>query len=223
LAQQQGNLTVGAGSGGPSGCATGVPSANLVVSGTCQGYAKPAWQAALPGNPGDGVRDLPDVSLFAGNGVWLHYYVTCFSDETNGGAPCEGAPVGWGGAGGTSFASPIMAGIQALVNQKMGGAQGNPNPVYYKLAAGSAASAVFHGITAGDIAVNCAGDIDCFGTGFEGRGRATPVTEFVGNGALSATSQTYTPAYAASSGWNFATGLGSVDVFNLISNWSNGQ
>ncbi len=75
-----------------------------------------------------------------------------------------------------------MAGIQALVNQKMGGAQGNPNPVYYKLAASSVASSVFHSITTGDIAVNCSGDINCFGNGFVGRGRATPVTEFDGNG-----------------------------------------
>ena len=87
----------------------------------------------------------------------------------------------------------------------MGGAQGNPNPVYYKLAASSVASSVFHGITTGDIAVNCSGDINCFGSAFVGRGRST--TPFDGNGGLSATSQTYTPAFAAASGWNFATGL----------------
>jgi len=223
LAQEDDFVTVGAGSGGPSGCATGVPAANLVVGGTCLGYAKPSWQTGVSGIPNDGVRDIPDVSLFAGDGVWNHYYVTCFSDVSNGGAACVGAPVNWGGAGGTSFASPIMAGIQALVNQKMGGAQGNPNPVYYKLAASSVASSVFHSITTGDIAVNCAGDISCFGPGFEARGRATPTTEFVGNGALSTTSQSYTPAFAAHSGWNFATGLGSVDAYNLISNWSKGQ
>ena len=27
------------------------------------------------GNPSDGVRDIPDVSLFAANGVWGHFYV----------------------------------------------------------------------------------------------------------------------------------------------------
>jgi len=116
-----------------------------------------------------------------------------------------------------------LAGIQALVNQKMKGAQGNPNPVYYKLAASSVASSVFHSITTGDISVNCSGDTNCFGTAFVGRGRATPATEFNGNGALSTTSQTYTPAFAAASGWNFATGLGSVDAYNLILNWSKGQ
>ncbi len=226
LAQQSGNITVAAGSGGPSGCATGVTAENLVVGGSCQGYAKPTWQTGTAGIPNDGVRDIPDVSLFASNGIWAHYYVVCFTDGGNGGGPCTDAPYNWnpyGPAGGTSFASPILAGIQALVNQKMGGAQGNPNPVYYKLAASSVAASVFHSITTGDIAVNCAGGLNCFGTGFEGRGRANPVTQFLGNGALSTTVQTYTPAFAIGSGWNFATGLGSVDAYNLILNWSNGQ
>jgi subtilase family serine protease len=222
-AEQVGLFVVVAGSGGPSACASGAPAENLVVGGSCQGYAKPAWQTGVPGIPGDGVRDIPDVSLFASNGLWGHWYVTCFSDPLNFGAPCVGAPVNWAGAGGTSFAAPLLAGIQALVNQKMGGAQGNPNPVYYKLAASSVASSVFHSITTGDIAVNCSGDTNCFGTAFVGRGRATPATEFNGNGALSTTSQTYTPAFAAASGWNFATGLGSVDAYNLILNWSKGQ
>ena len=105
----------------------------------------------------------------------------------------------------------------------MGGAQGNPNPVYYKLAASSVAASVFHSITTGDIVVNCSGEIDCFGSGFEGRGRGTPPPCSHGNGALSTTSATYTPAFAAASGWNFATGLGSVDAYNLILNWSKGQ
>jgi len=223
IAQENGILTVAGGSGGPSGCATGVPAANLVVGGSCKGYPKPAWQTGVPGIPNDGVRDLPDVSLFASNGFWGHYYVFCFSDLSNGGASCSGPPASWAGAGGTSFSSPIMAGIQALVNEKMGGAQGNPNPVYYKLAASSVASSVFHSITTGDIAVNCSGEINCFGSGFEGRGRATPVTGFDGNGGLSTSSQTYAPAFAAASGWNFATGLGSVDAYNLILNWSKGQ
>jgi subtilase family serine protease len=218
-----GFLTTGAASGGPSGCATGTPAANLVVGGSCQGYAKPSWQTGLTGLPNDGVRDIPDVSLFSGDGVWGHYYVTCFSDVGNGGAACTGAPINWGGAGGTSFASPILAGIQALVNQKMGGAQGNPNPVYYKLAASSVASSVFHSISTGDIAVNCSGTINCYGIGFTGRGRAATPTTFDGNGALSTSQQSYSAAYAANGGWSFATGIGSVDAFNLVSNWSKGQ
>jgi subtilase family serine protease len=220
FAQLVGNVSLGAGSGGPSGCATGAPAENLVVGGSCQGYPKPAWQAGVSGVPNDGVRDIPDVSMFAATGTWGHYYVTCFSDYANGGGDCVGPPINWSGGGGTSFASPILAGIQALVNQKMGSPQGNPNPVYYKLAAGSAAGTVFHAITTGDTAVNCSGEINCYGAGFEARGRGTV---FNGNGGLSTTSQTYTAAFAAAGGWNFATGLGSIDAYNLILNWAKGQ
>jgi subtilase family serine protease len=218
-----GYLTVGAASGGPSTCATGAPPDNGAAGGTCQGYPKPSWQTGITGIPNDGVRGIPDVSMFAADGIWGHYYVTCWSNVANGGAPCTGAPVNWGGAGGTSFAAPILAGIQALVNQKMGGPQGNPNPVYYKLAASSVASSVFHSIKMGDVAVNCSGTVNCFGIGFEARGRASAGTQFTGNGALSTTTGTYTPAFSANGGWSFATGIGSVDAYNLILNWSKGQ
>lgn len=131
-----GSLNSGAGGGGPSGCATGAPDASGVVSGTCSGYAKPLWQSSLVGNPGDGVRDLPDVSLFASGGTWNHAYVFCFSDANSAySSPCSGTPETWSKAGGTSFSAPVMAGIQALVNQASGSRWGNPNPLYYSLAA----------------------------------------------------------------------------------------
>jgi hypothetical protein len=92
--------------------------------------------------------------------------------------------------------------------------------VYYKLAAGSLGSSVFNSITQGDIAVNCSGGQNCFGAGFEGRGRGTA---FQSNGALSSSSGAYAPAFAAAAGWNFATGLGSVNAYNLVNNWASGQ
>ena len=162
-------------------------------------------------------------------------YVTCWSDERNGGAPCTGDPSGWAGAGGTSFSSPILAGIQALVNQDAGGPQGNPNYVYYQLAAqqygsgslacnssnGNAAASgcIFYNVTLGDNDVNCAGTQDCYGAAAPtGSGRGGRASQD-GNGALSTGSQSYSPAYGASSGWNFATGLGSINAFNLVQNW----
>jgi subtilase family serine protease len=187
---------VSGGSGGPSGCATGVPSTANQVSGTCAGYPKPSWQSGLLGNPNDGVRDIPDVSLFAAAGTWSHSYVYCWSDTTNGGASCAAAPDpatgSWSSAGGTSFASPILAAIQALVNQRTAAltrtpipGQGNPNPVYYAIAKleypgaanancdssnqplprrGVSTSCVFYDVTQGDMDVNCAfGSPDCFG------------------------------------------------------------
>jgi subtilase family serine protease len=213
--------TTAAGSGGPSGCATGNPAADGTVSGTCKGYAKPVWQA-LVGNPSDGVRDIPDVSLFAANGVWGHYFVYCYTDAAGGGSPCTGAPSGWAGGGGTSFASPIMAGMQALVNQKWG-KQGNPNPIYYKIAAaeygatgnslcnssnGNAvgASCVFYDVTFGAIDVDCIGVNRCY----EGRNGML--------GVLSTTATAYAPAYRAGTGWDFATGIGTVNAYNLVYN-----
>lgn len=234
-ARQYDLLQVAAGSGGPSGCATGSPSTSGVVSGTCKGYAKPSWQSGLTGIPQDGVRDLPDVSMFSGSGVWGHFLVFCWSDLRNGGAPCTGDPSNWAGGGGTSFAAPVVAGIQALVNQKTGSAQGNPNYVYYQLAAtntcnssdGDSASStcVFHNVTQGDIAVNCGGTESCFGadtttsTGFGGGRRSTRVAD----GALSVSTQSYTPAYGTASGWNFANGIGSLNALNLVNNWTSVQ
>ncbi|HVP53154.1 MAG TPA: protease pro-enzyme activation domain-containing protein, partial [Terriglobales bacterium] len=215
-------LTTASGSGGPSGCATGTPSTSGVVSGSCAGYAKPSWQA-LFGNPSDGVRDIPDVSLFAANGIWGHYFIFCDSDTGNGGVACTGAPSGWSGAGGTSFSAPIMAGIQALVNQRAGGRQGNPNSIYYSLAAseygasgnsscnstlgnGAASSCIFYDVTQGDMDVNCTGSHNCYlpsGT----------------RGVLSTSNSSYSPAFTTTAGWDFATGIGTVNAANLVNNW----
>jgi subtilase family serine protease len=218
LAENAGFLTTASGSGGPSGCAKGTPSTPYVVSGTCGGYAKPSWQA-LVGNPADKKRDIPDVSLFAANGEWSHVYVSCDSAD----AACSGAPILWSLAGGTSFATPIMAGIQALVDQHKGKAQGNPNTVYYKLAAteygsgGSsecnstsgnkaASSCIFYDVTLGDMDVNCSGTYGCYvSTGTYG--------------VLSTKTGSYEKAYGATTGWDFATGIGTVNAYNLVKAW----
>jgi uncharacterized repeat protein (TIGR01451 family) len=208
------------GSGGFSGCATGAPEIAGVVGGTCAGYAKPSWQS-IPGNPSDGVRDLPDLALFSASGLWGHFYVFCFSD----GGSCAGAPSTWAGGGGTSFASPIMAGIQAVINQALGSNNvGNPNPVYYQIAlnqysvpanvavcnstTGPASTCSFNDITQGDMVTPCAGIFNCYLGGG-------------GLGVLSTSNTSYAPAYAAAPGWDFATGIGSVNAFNLLNGFVN--
>ncbi len=215
-------LTTASGSGGPSSCATGSASTTGVTSGSCKGYAKPSYQSLL-GVPADGVRDIPDVSLFAANGVWGHYYVYCYTDPNNGGTPCTGAPSTWSGAGGTSFASPILAAIQALVNQKKSAPQGNPNYRYYQLAAteygstgsancnstngnGISRSCIFYDTTQGDMDVNCTGTHNCYipsGT----------------NGVLSTSNTAYKKAYGTTTGWDFATGIGSLNATNLVNSF----
>ncbi len=219
-----------AGSGGPSSCATGAPSEPGIVGGKCAGYPKPAWQS-LVGVPSDGVRDIPDVSLFAANGIWGHYYPFCFSDP-NGGASCAAAPDTWAGAGGTSFASPIMAGIQALVNQKTGERQGNPNPVYYSLAASeygasgdsscnstlgntAGSACIFYDVTLGDMDVDCQG-FDCY---WPTEPDNTPTDPTVGSLTTDPTNNSYQAAYASTTGWDFATGIGTLNAANLVNNW----
>jgi subtilase family serine protease len=211
-------FSVAAGSGGPSNCATGVPATFGVSNGSCAGYAKPSWQTGLSGIPNDGVRDIPDVSMFAADGIWGHYAIVCFSDLANGGAACTGDPGSWAGFGGTSLASPVMAGTQALVNQNMGGRQGNPNVVYYALAVNS--PNVFHSIAQGDIVVNCSGTEDCYGfLGTIDYGRNGRIFGTTYGGALSVSDSSFSPAYSAGPSWSFASGIGSVDANNLVMNW----
>ena len=221
------------GSGGPSGCATGIPSSSGRVSGTCAGYAKPSWQTGLFGNPTDGVRDTPDVSLFASNGFWDAYYVVCWSNPdtvVGGGATCNGAPNTWAGFGGTSVSSPIMAAIQALVNQKTASRWGNPNTVYYALAnteyGGSGSSTcnsttvnktsntcIFYDVTQGDNDSVCKSHnggtlTNCYGPPSSGT-----------YGILSTSNTASQPAYRTGVGWDFASGIGSVNAYNLVMGW----
>jgi subtilase family serine protease len=214
-------MTTVAGGGGPSQCASGAPSTPGVVSGSCAGWPKPSWQSVL-GNPSDGVRDSPDVSLFAADGLWSHYYLFCWSDTAQGGAACGADLSAWSGAGGTSFASPIMAGIQALINQKSGGPQGNPAPVYYQLAAAEygasgssscnsdngntvASTCIFYDVTSGDMDVDCVGPNCYFADGSVG--------------VLSTSNTSFASAYGAALGWDFATGIGTLNATNLVNNW----
>ncbi len=54
--------------------------------------------------------------------------------------------------------------------------------------------------------VNCRGNVNCYlpwGT----------------NGVLSVSSQQYQPPYAAAPGWDFATGIGTLDVNQVVRSW----
>ncbi|MDP9012637.1 MAG: protease pro-enzyme activation domain-containing protein [Pseudomonadota bacterium] len=201
-------LSVSGGSGGKSACTT--PTGT--TPGTCAGgYAKPKWQAGV-GVPNDGKRDLPDVSLFAADFVLGDAYIMCDSEKT----PCafkNGTDIVAQAVGGTSVASPAMAGIMALVVQKMGARQGNANPALYALAAkdnrtscnsvsvtaGNACN--FYDITTDNTSVPChVGTPNCYAPSGD-----TLV------GVLTGQSST--------KGYDLATGLGSINAYNLVNNW----
>ena len=207
-----------AGGGGPSTCAT------FTVGGTCSaGYAKPGWQTGT-GVPNDGVRDLPDVSLFGSNGNNGSAYVICQADANTGSntsscdlkAPYQDFQL----VGGTSVSAQAFAGIMALVGQKTGERQGNANYVLYKLAAQNGASCasnaassscVLYDVTQGNNSVACTGGSpNCGNT-------SSAANQF---GTLVDPKNTSSPAWTTSTGYDLATGLGSVNASNLVNNWT---
>ncbi len=162
--------------------------------GKSESWLKPTWQT---GTQNDNARDLPDISLFASNGFLGSFYVVCQKDATGGVCNLNN----FAGYGGTSVASPAFAGIMALVNQKTGSAQGVPGLVLYKLV--SKQPNAFHDIPSGStISVPC----------YTGTTNCTTSTAGHTYGVLS--------GYSTGTGYDLATGLGSVDAANLVNNWT---
>jgi uncharacterized protein (TIGR03437 family) len=146
-------------------------------------YSKPAWQAG-PGVPNDHARDLPDISMAASwshDGYRIYYNSTNFIN------------------GGTSAATPALAGVMALLNQyqvanglQATSGMGNINPELYRLA--QSYPAAFHDITSGNNIVPCVQSSPNCLTGSFG--------------------------YTAGPGYDLVTGIGTVDVNNLITHWN---
>jgi subtilase family serine protease len=205
--------SIAGGGGGPSNAAV-CPANNYNTStGACNvaatGYPKPSWQVAT-GVPADGVRDLPDVSLFAANGYNGSYYAICATD-----GDCQpvssGGTVQIVGVGGTSASTPAFAGIMALVNQRYG-PQGQADTVLYPLYAQFPAS--FRDVIVGNNSEPCevlpSVTPNCIAV--TGPIVLSGVTEGqIGTGT--------TPEYKAAAGYDLASGLGTIDANQLVSNW----
>jgi hypothetical protein len=221
---------------GISGCGSSAPGGSLNIVAGSGGpstiYSKPSWQSGA-GVPSDGKRDLPDVSLFASNGFTGSLYLICNTDQfqsftgkcdlTSFGATIQGV-------GGTSASAPAFAGIMALVNQKQASRQGNANYVLYALAkrlgascpsSAATSTCIFNDVTTGnsDLPTGLPGvgtnSVPCKG--------GTPncnASSSTSNGVLVAPSSSTTEAWTVSPGYDMATGLGSVNAQNLVTNWS---
>ncbi|MET0231015.1 MAG: S53 family serine peptidase [Rhodanobacteraceae bacterium] len=163
----------------------------------------PSWQTG-PGVPGTQGRYTPDVSLPAAT---REGYFTCMAAQ---GGPCTTGTdhtFTFIAGGGTSASAPGIAGIAAILNQATNTANGNLNPRLYALAATPAAG-VFHDVTvaSSDVAgCTVATPSLCNNT--------TP-----GPNGLSGGLQ----GYLAGTGYDLATGLGSVDATNLVNRWNAG-
>jgi trimeric autotransporter adhesin len=204
------NGTISSGGGGVSSCtqSSGTPPNITCVSGS--GYPVPPFQTGTP-NFSFHNRALPDVSLLAGDGTYNALWLICSDSDINNLAGLTASQVDcqqtggkftadttFTGGGGTSAASPALAGMLALVSQSQGGVRlGQANNVLYNLAAQSTLyPTVFHDVTAGNNSVACvAGAPDCGSNGFL-------------NG------------YNAGTGYDAATGLGSIDATQLVANWT---
>jgi hypothetical protein len=215
-------IDLAAGGGGPSNC---INSTGTYPNFTCsRGYPKPSWQSGTS-VPQDGARDVPDLSLFAGIGLHYSFYVFCQMDAN---ASNEGSSTScnlnspytnFQGAGGTSISVQAFAGIMALVNQKYG-RQGNANYVLYPLAAQNPSgcnssttattnsACIFYDITAGNNSVACAG----------GSPQCSNTTS--GQYGLLISGSPPTPAWTTTTGYDLATGWGSVNAANLVNKWS---
>ncbi|HEY1206350.1 MAG TPA: protease pro-enzyme activation domain-containing protein [Bryobacteraceae bacterium] len=162
-------------------------------------FLKPSWQTGT-GVPNDGARDVPDISMNASDEHDSYLICSTAFDNPFSGYPYTGPCVnGYRDSqldldfeGGTSAGAPTFAGIVALINQQTHSkGQGNVNPTLYSLAATSPSA--FHDITQGDNQVPClVGTPNCT-TGIMG--------------------------YSAAPGYDLASGLGSVNAYNLVNAW----
>ena len=152
---------------------------------------KPVWQTGI-GVPADNARDVPDVSFPSAS---HDGYYACYAA---GGGDCLANQFYF--FYGTSAASPAMAAVTALLNQKTGGSQGNLNPLLYHLAASN--PNVFHDATPATInGTNCS-----IGTASVCNNSTPSATGLTGGLA----------GYALTTGYDQATGLGSLDVANFL-------
>ncbi|WP_158909426.1 protease pro-enzyme activation domain-containing protein [Granulicella sp. L56] len=162
---------------------------------------RPTWQTGVPNIPSGTTRLVPDISLDASPNNAGYLYCSSDFDGTGITGSCsngfrDSSNTNLTVAGGTSFTVPIFAGMVAMINQATGSAgQGVVNPTLYALATNPTTYAsAFHDITTGNNACT-AGTAYC--------------TTAAANPSL----------YAATTGYDEATGLGSLDFNNLLTAW----
>jgi subtilase family serine protease len=160
---------------------------------------RPSWQMGVPGIPSGNFRLVPDISLTASPDNAGFLYCSSDAADTKVTGSCahgfrDSSNMNLTVAGGTSFDAPIFAGMVAIINQKTNSSgQGVVNSTLYVLASNAMTYAsAFHDITTGSNKCTA----------------GTALCSTAGAGSFSATT-----------GYDEASGLGSVDFFNLLSAW----
>ncbi len=180
----------------PGTCAQGQPPLAATGGGVSVIFSKPAYQTGVTGIPNDGARDVPDISFGAAG---HDGYIVCVE-----GSCADPNSVSIDVVEGTSASTPSFAGVMSLVDQKTNSRQGLANIVLYHLAA----SETF---------ANCNASTLEPGTPPAGSCVFNDVT--VGNNSVPGETGYPNGKYAATVGYDPATGLGSANVANLVNNW----
>jgi subtilase family serine protease len=154
-------------------------------------FTKPSWQSGPP------ALAIPadgarDVPDVSLTAAAHDPYLLCVR------ASCTGASPSFHGISGTSASVQAFGGVMALVVQKTGARQGQANYVLYKLAASETLSSCNGSTTPGPPAGPC----NFYDT-------------TIGNNTVPGLA-----GFNAGVGYDLATGLGSVNVTNLVNNWS---
>ena len=150
------------------------------------------------------VPDLVNISANGHDGTLFCAGSICSTTST-------GALNNAGIVGGTSVATPVQAGIQALINQKNGGRQGNILPILYKLSntqytASTTACQSTLGTTTTSTPTLPAST--CNFNDIVSGSNIVPLKAGGGTG------------YSAGVGFDEASGLGSMNVANVATNWA---
>jgi subtilase family serine protease len=181
---------------------SGGASAGNIASGlgTTSGVPKPNWQYGVPGIPADSVRDLPDVSLSAAG---HDPYLLCLEGSC---VPDSTGSIYVYFISGTSASAPSFAAIMAYLDDLNArttgyGRMGLANYILYRL-----------GATLATYPSKCNGSNTA----------AAPESDCVfydvttGNNVVPGETGAL---YQAGVGYDLTTGLGSVNVLNLLAEW----
>ena len=162
--------------------------------------ATPSWQTATGVPSARTGRYTPDVSF---SGSAHDGYFACFA-AGNGSCVSSGGSFGFIAFSGTSASAPAMAGVAALLNQRMGNAQGNLNPNLYQTAAQTPTA--FN-----DVTVATSGATNCSVNTPSMCNNSIPGPTGLSGGQA---------GYLVGTGYDEVTGLGSLNIGNFLNSYA---
>ena len=182
--------------------ANAAPQAAASEGGVSRYIETPTWQSEAGPAADESGRNTPDVSFSAS----CHdAYLGCLAA---GGGSCVTNSAGrfsFEAFCGTSAAGPGMAGVAALLDEKLGGPQGDLNQGIYETAEN--APQAFH-----DVTVETSGVSSCSAGAPSICNNSVPSRKGLRGGQ---------PGYVVGPGYDEVTGLGSLDIANFLASYGN--